>query len=359
MEYPSPKSHWKTKLVFSVIGCSVAAAGAGGWFYYYSRLQDVPPPPARAAQAYGAFARIQAAPQAVTPPSTGTPGEPSSPPSKVPERPLFHMERDPMGEFRQDLKKTVLGELAPIFPELQTVLNDREENSPEPPYKRVVFQLLDAAKRAPAARQPAILFAADLVASHLGCDKYETRDEAKADCAKLQSDLARYGLTLKNDELGGGLYYPRDLLWHIWGDYPETDWGERVFVLLLDRGWDASATCEKGEDQTREVIRQGESFLRQRPSSPYRGVVTLLVAEAYASWWSLSNEPAGSDMSAYVDPKQFREGAEAARMKAIAYFEEVLQVAPGTKLSEFALRVLPPLRDQEVLDSYRFFCVYD
>jgi hypothetical protein len=83
------------------------------------------------------------------------------------------------------------------------------------------------------------------------------------------------------------------------------------------------------------------------------------VAEAYASRWSLSNEPAGSGMSDYVDPKEFQEGAEEARIKAIAYFEEVLQLAPGTGFSRFALEVLPPLRDQRILDNYRFYCVYD
>ena len=53
------------------------------------------------------------------------------------------------------------------------------------------------------------------------------------------------------------------------------------------------------------------------------------------------------------------EGAEAARIKAIGYFEEVVQLAPGTSLSGFALEVLPPLRETQILDNYRFFCVYD
>jgi hypothetical protein len=192
---------------------------------------------------------------------------------------------------------------------------------------------------------------ADLVASRIACDTSNTRAGANADCARLQADFSRYGLTLRYEELGGGMFYPRDLLRRIWAEYPQTLWGERAFVLLLDLGRDTSGTCEKGRDQTREVIGQGESFLRQRPNSPYRAVVTLLVAEAYASWWSLSNEPAGSEMSDYVDPKRFQEGAEAARMKAIACFEEVLQLVPGTEMSRFAGQVLPPLRDHQTLAS--------
>jgi hypothetical protein len=264
-----------------------------------------------------------------------------------------------VNELRLDFKNSVLGELAPAFPQLQAALNDREENRNDRPYQQVFFQLLAAAEKAPPDQRPAMLFAADLVGEHLGCDTSGERNQLETVCGGLRNDLARYHITLKNDELGAGLYYPHDLLWRIWQDYPATDWGERAFVLLLDRGWDTSSTCEKGEDQTREVIRQGESFLQQRPGSPYRGAVTLLVAEAYASWWSLSNEPAGSDMSAYVDLKQFQVGAEEARIKAIGDFEQVLQLAPGTKLSEFAQQVLPPLREKQVLDNYRFFCVYD
>jgi len=359
-EQPSVKNDWKMRLVFSAIGFLVAAVGAGGWFYYYSRLQDVPPPPSlRPVQAYRPFAKIMAAPRTVAAPSTNTPGAPSSTPSNVPERPIFHiLERRHLYNFREDLKKKVLDELAPRFPELQAALEEPDEGASPPPYQRVFFELLEAAKKAPAERRPAILLAADQ-AGRLGCDRDDKREGARADCARLQKDLARYDLKLDNDELGAGLYYPHDLLWRIWREYPETVWAERAFVLLLDSGWDTSATCAKGSDQTKEVIGQGESFLQNRPNSTYRGVVTLLVAEAYASRWSLSNEPAGGEMFDYVNPKDFQEGAEEARVKAISYFEEVVRLAPETSLSRFALEVLPPLREKQILDNYRFYCVYD
>jgi hypothetical protein len=300
------------------------------------------------------------APQPPSAPSPNVSSEPPSSPRNVPERPQFHLTvRRQLDDFREGLKKTVLAELSPDFPELPAALKDPENNANDARYERVVFQLLDAEKQAPAGRQPALLYAADVVASHLGCERYDARGKEKEDCARLRGDLARYNLTLAYDELGAGAYYPRDLLWHIWENYPETDWGERVFLLLLDSGWDTSFTCAKGADQTKEVIRQGESFLQKRPNSPYRGIVTLLVAEAYASRWSLSNESAGSGMSEYVDPKQFQEGAEAARIKAIALFEEVLRLVPGTSFSEFAQGVLPALRDRQILDNYRFYCVYD
>lgn len=163
---------------------------------------------------------------------------------------------------------------------------------------------------------------------------------------------------MENDELGGGLYYSDILLWRIWKEYPQTTWGEQVFVLLLERGWDTSGVCEKGGDQTQGVIRQGEAFLQERPASPYRNEVTFLVAEAYASWWSLGVR-GDSAMADYVDPKQYEKGAEEARTKAIRYFEKVLQEAPEAELDEYTREVLPHLREKHVLNDPKFFCVYD
>lgn len=107
------------------------------------------------------------------------------------------------------------------------------------------------------------------------------------------------------------------------------------------------------------MIRQGESFLQQRPTSPRRAAILLLVGQAYATWWSLSNETVDSPVADYVDPKRYNEGAEQARLKAIGYFEQVVQLAPETKFAEYAHQILPALREQQIQNTYKFFCVYD
>ncbi|SRR5216683_4740920 len=359
MERRLTKSFFRKRLVFGFVGLLLAGAGLASYLYFHLRMIDLPPAPASVRPQLRATARVMMAPRSPADWRTAAPSEPSPPSNTRPPQPGFHIERDPLDEFRGGLKDLVLVELAPTFPELQPVLDEQEQNGSSPQDRRVLFQLLGAVKTAPDERRPAILFAADLVASHLGCDDRSARDAANSECARLKTDLARYDLTLKYDQLGAGSYYQRDLLWRIWAQYPQAAWGERAFVLLLDRGWDTSYTCEKGGDQTRQVIHQGESFLGQRPNSAYRAVVTLLVAEAYASWWSLSNETPGSDMSDYVDPKQFQQGADAARLKAIAYFQEVSRLAPDSSLDKFSLQALPPLHNKQVLDNYRFFCVYD
>lgn len=335
------------------MGILVAAVSAGGWLYYHSHLQNVPPPQQMSPQRVRVEAGIRLAPEASNTPSASMPSDPPVSPNQAPEKPRFYTTLSPMEEFHHDLNQTLLRELGPAFPELQTVLGVQTPKSNDPRYRRVLFQLLDAAEKIPADKRPAIFLAADLVAQEISCAM-----EDKAECDELRNDLARYQVRLQGAGLGGVFVYSHDLLWRLWRDYAATDWGERAFVLLLDHGWDTSPTCEKGAEQFREVIRQGESFLEQRPGSAQRGVVTLLVGEAYATWWSLSKETRG-ERSDYVDPKQYEKGAEDARIRAVGYFEQVAQLPPETKLGEYARQVVSALRDREALDTYRFYCVYD
>lgn len=259
-------------------------------------------------------------------------------------------------DLNQRLTEAALRKVTPVYPDAATLLSPQNIYQTDPRYQEAVFELLDSVEAAPVEHRPAILFVANLTAEHLMC--LGSYKERTAQCSELQKRLGKYGIALQNDELGGGIYYTDALLWRIWKEYPHTSWGEQVFVLLLERGWDTSGVCEKGGDQTREVVRQGEQFLRERPKSPYRNAVTFLVAEAYASSWSMS-VPSGSAMDDYVAPKQYEPGAEKARTKAIAYFERIVQHAPQTEFAEYAKEVLPHLREQHFLEDPKFFCVYD
>jgi hypothetical protein len=343
----------KPILILLSLGLVLGAVSAGGWFYY-SRLRDVPPPPERKPQAIRAIARIEFAPQASGASNSASPAEqPPQSQTPVPEIPRFRTSLEPMQEFHQELNKLLLRDLSSVFPDLPAALSDSWTGVKDPVNRHVLFQLLDAAEKAPADKRAEIDLAAELVAQRIGCDI-----ENKTDCAKLRADLARYHLGLHGDELGGVFVYSGDLAWRLWSEYRSTDWGERTFVLLLERGWDTTSTCDKGAEQFRGVIRQGETFLQERPASSQRAVVTLLVAEAYATWWSLSLE-SRQGMSDYVDPKQYVNGAEEAHTKSISYFEQAAQLAPNTNLAEYAKQVANALRDHEPLDNYRFYCIYD
>lgn len=327
-----------------------AALGTAGWYYRCFRLQEVPPPPARQSQLLVAAIALNTSRTHANGSPALEPHDTGKPPDTKPD---VEISIHPMEQFRDELRKALVQQLASAFPQLPD-LNREIGNSLEQGYRDSVFQFLDAAEKGPAAQQPAMLLAADFMLQALWCPS-----EQKIQCDQLRAQFVKHELSFAYSELGGGFYYQRDLLWRIWQHYPAIDWGERAFVLLLDQGWDTSGTCVKGSEQFREVIRQGESFLQQRRTSPHRAVVMFLVGQAYTTWWSLSNETGSNGMSDYVDPKRYHEGADQARVKAIGYFEQVLQLAPETKLAEYARHVLLALREQQVQDGYRFFCVYD
>jgi hypothetical protein len=354
MQQLAHKNPWKTVFVIVAFVFLTTALSTAGWFYRYYRLREVPPISAQAQRAARPVARIMADPHAAMAPATGTPGKSPSLPEQIPARQRFEISSDPMQEFQEDLRKALLHDLVPAFPELSTFLGAPMAKSSDPAREHFVFQLIDAVENGQADQRPAILLAADLVADEIWCPS-----ENKEQCNQLRSHFAQHKLTLQYSELGGGFYYQRDLLWRVWQEYPETDWGERAFVVLLELGWDTSGTCAKGSEQFREMIRQGESFLQQRPTSPRRAAVLSLVGQAYATWWSLSNETADSPMADYVDPKRYNEGDEQARLKAISYFEQVEQLAPETKFAEYAPQILPALRQQQIQTTYKFVCVYD
>ena len=259
-----------------------------------------------------------------------------------------------MEQFREDLKRDLVQQLAPAHPQLPEIGREAG-NTVDAAYRDSVFQFLDSAEKASAGQKPPMLLAADFMLQALWCPS-----EQKGNCDPIRKQFADHKLTLDLSELGGGWYYQHDLLWRVWQDFPATEWGERAFVLLLDAGWDTSGMCAKvGSDQFREVIRQGELFLQQHPNSANRAVVIHLVAEAYATWWALSTPPK-ADLADYVDPKLYKDGAEAARQKAVDLFEEALRLSPGNALGEYSRQILPSLRAQQLTsNAYRFFCIYD
>jgi hypothetical protein len=121
------------------------------------------------------------------------------------------------------------------------------------------------------------------------------------------------------------------------------------------------SACIAGSDQFRAVIQEGVPFLEQHPNSPHQLDVQLTVAQAYETWWSLSQpQPTvEDDYSERVEPQKYQEGAEAARQKAIAYYERLLQAAPQSDHAVYARRQLPRLKLGIDTGQRRFHCFYE
>src|SRR5579863_1970940 len=69
--------------------------------------------------------------------------------------------------------------------------------------------------------------------------------------------------------------------------------------------------------------------------------VSLAVGQAYETWWSLSRAGPNND---YVQPENYRTGAETARQNAIRIYEQVTSLAPASLEAAYAKRELPCLK---------------
>lgn len=269
-------------------------------------------------------------------------------------------------EARVDAR--IAKELGALYPNLPNLLAEdmASQQGPETQEKilTILEQVLKASRTGSPEHRAEWLLAADCLAGHLMFAGHANSPEK----ARLRQRLATDGFEFSYFELDGGWYYTHNLLWQVWKDYGQTDWGEWAFVLLLENGWYAGHACRNGSDEVRPVIRHGEGFLAARPRSRLRLQVMFLVAQAYETWWSIGllpecktgKEPGcEQEEDEEVDPSKFRDGAPMAREKAIAYYKRVLRLAPESPEGQDARERLPLLESGKDTDQRRFYCVYD
>jgi hypothetical protein len=220
-----------------------------------------------------------------------------------------------------------------------------------------LVRLLTAAKTAESERQPVLLLAADRLAWRLPTAIANDRSDVDH-WNQWREQLAKLGVTYKKSELvpvADDGPYRGDLLRQVWTNYGHSIWGERAFLLLLNQGFDASPDCEAGSDSFRIVIQQGEPFLNQHPQSPYRPEVQLSLAQAYETWWSLSQAQSGREDSD-VEPANYQSGAGIALQKSIQYYKQLLQASPESDDAAYARRQLPRLLLSADTGQRRFYC---
>lgn len=210
-------------------------------------------------------------------------------------------------------------------------------------------RLIEAAAAASGNRRAALLLGAERLAQGWNIvTEYPGWDRERA-------ELGALGLGFSYSELGAAWGYDHDLLWRVWREHGDTEWGEHAFVFLLHRGWSTRVGCGTGAAMFRDVIREGEAFLTRRERSPRRLDVVFALGQAYETWWALSK----TEEDVYANPADYREGAEAAREKAIRHYEAVVRGAPDSPEAEFARRQLPRLKLRIGTAQFRFYCIYD
>lgn len=336
----------------------VTTLGLGSWLALNWRLllqQDPPPPPSiRLTKAVPRAAlRLdqQAPPQ--EPPSPSQTPEPPDDPSYLSEtdyRTNLACYEHPAKEIDQES----ITKLASGFPTLSQVLGSDNPNLDPKLVRPLLQNLLQVAKTASAEAKPALLLAANSVAARLVLPDDPRSLEAKQQMDSLDTE----GLTFRWAELDGW-FYKNDLLWKLHQEYPATDEGADALLLLLRGGWGSGPCCSTGSDPFRAVVQHGEDFLAHRTHAPHRMEMLFLLAQAYDTWWSLSRIPEQSQREGDPPPEPYREGAAAARDKAIAYYKEIVESAPHSVEADCSRKPLQLLQDNEDTHQRRFYCYCD
>ncbi len=197
--------------------------------------------------------------------------------------------------------------------------------------------LLDDARKVEGPNRYALLLAADMLAGSLSFDSTE-----------VPTDLPK-GLEFGEDPESESPSYRHNILQEVLRDAPEASSAhDLAFLMMLDRGFDPSDSCEAGEDQFHRVASEAAAYLSKRPDSKYRADVSYLLAQAYEIWWSEGQK--------YDD--KAREGAETARRRAVELYQQIVRAEPTSDRAHYAKLVLPWLMLRVPTDQRRFLCDY-
>src|SRR6266436_5521704 len=302
--------------------------GSGAWEYWMRRYAT---PPSNALQTRRLVPRA-----AFRLDSTATPQNPTpqpAPPQRYDDAANKMLDPDydtklacyERPKSQVDQKLTAM--LGADYPDLSQILKSDSPSHDPKIVRQLLDRLLEAAKGAAPEKKPLLLLAADAIAERLALPSITPPNP---ELQRELGGLAAQGLTFTWVELDGGWFYRSDLLWRLWREFPTSEEGEDAFVLLLRQGWDKSPCCKTGASSFRTVIQQGEEFLSNRPQTVHRRNVLFLVAQAYETWWSLSLVPEQDREEGDPSPAAYREGASAARERAVAYYGEIVEAAPKT-----------------------------
>ncbi|MCW5978450.1 MAG: hypothetical protein KIT09_10250 [Bryobacteraceae bacterium] len=240
---------------------------------------------------------------------------------------------------------------------------DRARARAEHEAREALFTLLRRAVQGERAERPAVLVAADDLATRLGgllvVHPYQDgRGEISHEvpsAAGVRRNLASYGV--KYDGIGhysGALEYDHSLLRRAWKEFPDTAWGQRAF-LMLQRLYCSGPGFEcKDFSCFRQVIEEGEKFLQDYPDTPFRREQLYHLALANETWWSLSQ--AAEDDSTSMDVQVDQRSGDAARKRAIELYEELIRAYPDSPEAHAGMAILPRLKLSLDTAERAFFC---
>jgi hypothetical protein len=180
--------------------------------------------------------------------------------------------------------------------------------------------LVDPADKSRTLPKPMLLLLADRLAATLGA-AWDPRSEPLERNFKAGPFLLGYHY----DQLGATWVYDHALARQVYRDYPDTPAGEWAFLTLEKLGWDTGVGCAGDPAKFKSVIAESGRFFDRHRRSLYRLDFLFDLAQAYETWWALSQAPSDDE---YVVAANYTQGAEDARKRAIELYGQILREAP-------------------------------
>jgi hypothetical protein len=135
------------------------------------------------------------------------------------------------------------------------------------------------------------------------------------------SHLAKIGIKYRRNDIAGDWNLDATLLKALALEHPDTFWGRQAFLEMMKNGWQVMPRCwESGVIPA--VIAHGEEFLAKHPNADISPAVVYAVALAYDNWWSIAENGVVKGREPPEKAQEYVRGAERARTKAIAYYEQ-------------------------------------
>jgi hypothetical protein len=213
---------------------------------------------------------------------------------------------------------------------------------------RTVVDLTDKSHTLP---KPMFLLLADRLAMILG---YSWGPQVPPPQRNFTAGPFRFAY--RYDELGASWVYDHALARQVYRDYPDTPAGEWAFLTLEKLGWNTGVGCLGDPATFRSVIAESGRFFNRHRNSPYRLDFLFDLAQAYETWWSLSQARPDDE---YVVAANYTSGAEAARLRAIELYGQIAREAPKSDFAAYAKPTLARLVSKVDAGQRQYYCIYD
>jgi hypothetical protein len=255
-------------------------------------------------------------------------------------------------ERELEFYRTLAARLGARLPQLPALLAaDPPRASDSEAIEQHLRTLIGLADKGRALSKLTVLLLADRLATMLGYSWGST-----APPSDRNFDVGPFHFGYHYDQLGATWVYDHGLARQVYRDYPDTAEGEWAFLTLEKLGWNTSVGCAGDPATFRAVIAESGRFFFRHRHSPYRLDFLFDLAQAYETWWALSQARSDDD---YVVAGNYARGADDARKRSIELYRQIVREAPNTDFAAYAKLTLARLQAKLDTGQRQYYCTYD